>query len=627
MNGYGLMSKCRRALWLAWLGLSILSGSVCGCISRPPKLPGQSTSVVAWPASPQMRTDNDPEVPRRIDNVAASNDQEDFNVLLDDQHDSRSSTIRSSTIRSDLPALHRNPNRLEEDYWQLALDEALRMALAEGNVLRDLGGTVVNSPAAAATIWDPMVTDADPLFGPVGSASQYDPRLAGQLFHSKNDRVFNNATLGGGATELQQDLVNGRLGYAQRTWSGATWELNSISTYDANNRVGNLFPSNWEQHLEAGIRQPLLRGAGRRFNAIAGPFAQPGFQFSHGVWIATIRSDISKAEFSSRLQAYLVSVEDAYWQLSLAYQQYQTLRQTTERAEQVYKIVHAKFEAGQEGGEADREAEARSTLMRFRLLQQQALGGGGGFAGIYPAEMTLRRLLGVPADEPRLISPSTPPPMAPVVFDCQAAIQTGLASRPELAQQRLAVRQEELKLIAAKNLALPQVDLYSRYRVRGFGQRWFGDGPRFASAWQEATELNNQEWEFGLDIEAPYRQRQARQGIRFAQHSLARSRAILDEQEATIRYAILEAIARSESNYQALRLASANLEANQQRVAATSAQFDQDRIPLERVRQAQESLQLAADQAATACVEYARALRDVCYQSGRYLHDLSIVLP
>ena len=202
MNDCRLKSKCRRALCLAWLGLSILCGSACGCISRPPKLPCRSTSVVAGPASLQIRTGHDLEVPQRIDNVTASNDQENFNVFLEDQDDDRSSKSHSSTRRRDLPALRRNPSRLEEAPWQLTLDEVLRMALAEGSVLRDLGGTVVSAPAAAKTIWDPMVTDTDPLFGPVGTASQYDPRLAGQLFHAKNNRVFNNVTLGGGATEL-----------------------------------------------------------------------------------------------------------------------------------------------------------------------------------------------------------------------------------------------------------------------------------------------------------------------------------------------------------------------------------------------------------------------------------------
>ena len=38
----------------------------------------------------------------------------------------------------------------------------------------------------------------------------------------------------------------------------------------------NLFPSVWNTNVEASFRQPLLQGAGVRFNRIAGPGNVPG---------------------------------------------------------------------------------------------------------------------------------------------------------------------------------------------------------------------------------------------------------------------------------------------------------------------------------------------------------------
>jgi outer membrane protein TolC len=574
-----------------------------GCANSPPQL--KFSGIQASPVAPP-----------RVQTFLASSAKESLDVNYSiEEYES-----------SGFANLHRDPTCLPEQFFPITLDETLKLALNNSVVLRDLGGSLVSNPRAATTVYDPLLIDSDPVFGVQGTISEYDPQLFGQLTHSNNDRVFNNVTVGGGATELKQDLVNARAGVSRRTWSGASWELSLGTSHDANNRIGNLFPNHWEQTVEAGWRQPLLRGAGRQFNAISGPNARPGLAQSHGVWIAQVNSDISRAEFTKRLQQYLVDVEDAYWQLHLAYHRFQAIESSAKVAEEVYRIVQAKYRAGLEGGEADREAEARASMLRFRQSLQYSLGSNeSGPPGVYTAELTLRRLIGV-NEQPLLLLPVTPPPSAPFVYDPQFCIAHAMARRPELQQQRMLLRQEELKLLAAKNFLLPQLDLINRYRLRGFGDDLWGGGPRFSSAWQDASSMDHQEWEFGLETTRPVGLRQARQAVHAAQLGLTRAKAILREQQTTIALSVQEAIFRASSQYQSLILAEAVLEASGQRLAATRAQFASDRVPLDRVREAQEAWQNAAEQFEQARIDYARSIRNVPFQSGKYLGELSIRL-
>jgi Outer membrane efflux protein len=138
--------------------------------------------------------------------------------------------------------------------------------------------------------------------------------------------------------------------------------------------------------------------------------------------------------------------------------------------------------------------------------------------------------------------------------------------------------------------------------------------------------MDHQEWEFGLEATRPVNPRQARQVVHAAQLGLTRGNAILQDQQTTIALSVQEAILRAGSQYQSLRLAEAVLQASGQRLAATRAQFASDRVPLDRVREAQEVWQHAAEQFEQARIDYARSVRNVPFQSGRYLSELSIGL-
>ena len=527
------------------------------------------------------------------------------------------------------PSIHsvmqpRDANSRPDQFRDLSESEMLRIALSRSPILRSLGIRILDNPQAATTIYDVAINANDPFFGPQAALAEFDSRLSASVNSQNNDRVFNNATLGGQVQELTQDLVNINAGWQRRTMTGATWEVNSLTGYDNNNRAGNRFRNYWETQLEAGVRQPLLQGAGRQFNRIAGPNARPGFNFSNGIVIAQMNNQISQADFEISLRSYVRDLYSAYWDLVRQYAVYQSVLNSQELAYETWQTVLAKGKADLEGGEANKEAQARAKYYNYRREVQIALGGDSGRGGLYVAERRLRQLIGLPAVDGQLLRPIDDPVTARFVFDYDHLVARAMKGRMELRRQSTKVRQQQLRLIAAKNFLLPQMDLIGRYRLRGFGDDLTGSGARFSSAYDDFASLDHQEWEFGVEMGVTAGRRQAHAAVRHAQLQLARERVILCEQQRMVRHETSDAFAEVSSAYFAMQSSSEQVAASKERLKASEALFEADKIQIEFLLDAQEELlraelQMAADQA-----RYSLSLVEINNTSGTLLRDIGV---
>lgn len=197
--------------------------------------------------------------------------------------------------------------------------------------------------------------------------------------------------------------------------------------------------------------------------------------------------------------------------------------------------------------------------MNYRREVQATLGGP---QGLFVVERQLRQMIGMPVIADRLIRPVDPAVDARFVFDHDTLVGSAMANRTELARQSLRVRQEELRLIAAKNFLLPQLDMIGRYRARGFGDDLTGDAgrDRFASAYRDLLSGDHQEFEFGVEMGVVAGRRQARAGVRHASLQIQRERAILAEQQRSVRHQISDAHAEVESAYASMETSLAQVE-------------------------------------------------------------------
>jgi outer membrane protein TolC len=531
----------------------------------------------------------------------------------------------------------------QTEYWNLTLQEAVQVALAESKVIRDLGGAVLRTPANVETHWDPAVIETDPRFGIDAALSAFDAQLTTSVFGEKNDRALNNEFFGGGTRILVQDTAVVQAQIAKRSAIGSQFALRHYIDYDANNAPSNLFPSAYNTRVEAEMRHPLLQGSGTEFNRIAGPNSVPGLY--NGVLIARVNTDVELADFEIAVRDLVSNVENSYWDLYFAYRDLDAKIAARDSSLETWRRIHALFQAGRRGGEAEKEAQAREQFYRFQEDVENALSGrlvggtsvnngssGGTFratGGVQVAERRLRMLIGLPPSDGRLIRPADEPVTAPIHFDWSEITRESLVRRVELRRQRWVTRRYELEHIASKNYLLPRLDAVGRYRWRGFGDDLLDPDsgqPQFDNAYADLTSGDFQEWQLGLELTVPLGYRQAAAAVRNAELQLCRSRAVLKEQEHLVLHDAAGAVAEFDRAVVVAQTTGRRLDAAREQSGAVQAAYDADKAPLDLMLEAQRRLADAESRHFQSLAEYAIAIKNVHYAKGTLLDYDGVVL-
>ena len=530
----------------------------------------------------------------------------------------------------------RSHSELSEDFWaapittaddwssqqvELSLDEILHLALSDAKILKSLNAAVLVNPASATGIYDPAITVTDPLFGVEAALSQFDTNFAASINHANNDDVFNNSILGGGATEVVQDLLSADFSLRKVGATGAQYTLRKNLVYDNNNNVSSTFPSSYAGFIEAQFRQPLLQGRGVEFNRIAGPNATPGFRSTSGVVISQINHDVSIAQFNQDVREYVNEIVTAYWELQFAYQNYEAAKEARDAVQATWESVKAKFDNDLPGGEADREAQSREQYFRFQQELVTALNGDSRTqtTGVFQAEANLRRLLGLPQSDGVIIRPADEPASAQTVFDWNSLVFQALGSRIELKQQVWQIKIRELELLASKNFTKPRLDAVATMRNNGFGDDLTGGSGRFSSVVRDMASGDHNEWEMGLQLNVPIGFRQASAGVRNSELKLLRERAILIEQEKQIVHDLGSAVRQSQQYYEVMQLAFNRMNAARDMRDARRAAFEADAVTLDLLLDAEQRFAISQQDYHRARANFQLSNESVNRESGQLL--------
>ncbi|MDA0657786.1 MAG: TolC family protein [Planctomycetota bacterium] len=435
----------------------------------------------------------------------------------------------------------------EHEYWELALEEVIRLTLANSPVIRDSGGRVTTAPESVRTIYDPALQESSPLNGTQAALSAFDAQFATGVFWNRNERAFNNLFFGGGVATLAQVTGQSQTQISKLAATGTQFAIRNTTDYDWNTSPVNLFRSAYNTNVEMEVRHPLLQGSGINFNRIAGPNALPGTY--NGVLVARINTDISLTDFELGVRDHLWEVERAYWNLYLAYRTLNARIAARDAALEAWRAEQGKMAVGgiNRPGVPDgpeQEALARQSYYQAQAAVENALSGtsalaGGttlvGGSGVYRAEQNLRRLMGIPATDGRLIRPAEEPTTVETVYSWEDSLNLALVRRPELRRQQWNVKRRELELTAAKNYTLGRLDLVSRYRWLGFGDDLFGNrNVPNGSAFDDLLTGDLQGWTMGMQYTSPIGNRIGHTAVRNAQLQLSRARSLYEEQQHQI---------------------------------------------------------------------------------------------
>jgi outer membrane protein TolC len=506
------------------------------------------------------------------------------------------------------PLALENPSEIPT--FDLGLQDAIRIALGNSEVLRNLGGTVVQAPQGAPTQMDPALTELNPLGGTQAALAAFDATVNSSLFWQKTDppalgtgNLQNIFILGFGRTEgVYSNAVQ------KRTASGATYALRSNVQYSRFPTANGEF-SFFGGQLEAEWRQPMMQGAGTEFNRIAGPGAQIG-QYN-GVLIARINTDITLADFEQGVIQLINDVETAYWELYYAYRSLDAQIEGRNSALKSWEQASEKFKVGQEN--AGTEAQALSNYYLFEARVNDALAG---VQGLYALEQRLRYMIGFTATDGRMIRPSDDPLQAEVLFDWQEALNDAINRRVEVRKQEWTIKRRELELIAARLNRRARFDALSQYRVRGAGDNLAGSDGFFDSF----GTMDFQEWRSGLEWSYPVGLRQASAAVRHAQLNLARDMALLEEQQLRISHDLSNVSRQIRRNYEQVQINYNRVQADEREVAVLGERwFGGIERNINFLLQAQQRLATSKTAFYRSLTDYSLSIRDFHREKGSLL--------
>ncbi len=441
---------------------------------------------------------------------------------------------------------HTLRDRSTEEVWNLSLAEAIQIAVTNNKLIRTRANPQLtqNSPS----IYDPALRETGFLFGNRGveaALADFDANITSTLTFGRNEQHSNNKPPLNPTNVAETGIFTSQI--AKQFANGGTFAVNHDWNYLGTNSQTALFPNSYSGLIQAQYIQPLWAGAGVEYTRIAGP-TRSGFGaitgVSQGVTIARINTDISVADFEAAVTVMLKDVEDLYWELYLAYRQYDATERNRLKAHTTWQKVKGLKDSGADGGGAIDFAQVTENYFQTRAFAETAL------ADLYAVENQFRRMLGLPVNDGKIIRPADDPIEAEFVVNWESTLLEALSRRVELRRQKWQIKSLELQRIAAENVTNPRLDLVSSGQVNGFGDELLSQNSGgFNSAYGTMARGDLTGWNLGLQFSMPLGFRQARAQLHNTELQLVKARATLSAQELDVSHELAEAIQKIEATY------------------------------------------------------------------------------
>ncbi|MBL8851770.1 MAG: TolC family protein [Planctomycetaceae bacterium] len=416
----------------------------------------------------------------------------------------------------------------------LTLAEAQRIALENSEIIRRYGdflspgNSLFQNPNFVPSVYDPAIQESGVLFGGRGveaALADFDASLTSAMVWGRDERIRNVA----GAPTSVNETATYTSSLQKIFANGGVVSVNQDVNYLWSNTPGDLFDSTYTGSVGMTYQQPLLAGSGTQFTRTAGPIARSfgGITgVSQGVLISRINNDISLADFEESVHGLAFDVETAYWDLYLAYRNFDTATVLRNAAMDTWRLTSR--QAGEVLIAAD-EAQARSALYNAEAATETAQ------SNLYQAETQLRRLLAMPVNDGTVLRPVDEPVSAELIPDWYASLTEALGRRVDLRRQKWNIKSLELQLDAADSLTQPRLDFIGGYQVNAFGDDLLDySGPAINSYGQTLAANNQTGWNLGLQMNWPIGLRSAHAQVRNYELRLAKAQQVLAAQELEV---------------------------------------------------------------------------------------------
>ncbi len=342
---------------------------------------------------------------------------------------------------------------------------------------------------------------------------------------------------------------------AKKIQTGGNLSLSLLGYKSDTNQMFQLINPRYGSTLQFDFSQPLLKNFGYKVNR-------------REILIAQNNLDISQREFESVLMETIYSVQEAYWNLVYAIENYNVSEQSLHLAQDLLTKNKKEVEVGKLAEIEILNAEAVVASREADVLQAEG--------SIRKSEDSLKNILNLlEAEEldPKKIIPLDRPSFEKQSISLLGAIQTALSNRPDLFMSRRTIKTKELNLSVAKNQLLPGLDLQFSYWSPGIsGDRllYLDNNPFLGvvigkeekNAWNslgDAFKLKHNNWSINLTLSIPINNYLTKANYVSAQLELEQSLLELQSREKQVLLDVRNVVRDIESlakRYTALKIAS-----------------------------------------------------------------------
>ena len=489
----------------------------------------------------------------------------------------------------------------------MSLDEAVQIALANSDVIREGSGRVLIQPDSVRTSLDPALLATDPNLSHEAALSAFDSQLQASFVYNGGGRTIGSGFSGGNGLfgVYSQPETAATIGIGRKLNSGTKVKVGGVGGYDS------ALASGFYAAYGAEVRHPLRRGGGYQFNQIAGAHAQPGTY--RGELIARIDAGKADLELQHAVTELVREVSQTYWELYYAYKNLDNKFAALDRADDVWRRTQQRV--AENVVPADAASLAKQQYFAADAAVKNAIGGTGKHGtGVYAVEMKLRNLLGLPPCDGRLVRPSATPLEAEFCFDWHETISLANRHRVELLKQHSQLHKRELELVAAKNQQRAQVDLVGSYR------RLADDPANQSATFSEALDG----WQLGVEVSRSLTNRREDVAVENAMLMLTRERRILQEQQNQVSLQLRVAFTELDRAFGVMQSLRASQQAARHRHQAEAARHAAGELSLQQALDAQNKVHQAETAFARSLVDYNLAFIQLHHVRGTLLDMLGV---
>lgn len=416
---------------------------------------------------------------------------------------------------------------------------------------------------------------------------QYDPELFATMEMAREISLD---------PESSETGVSAVAGVRQTLPSGITLAAEAAHETDQASRTGD--PD--KTRVTLSVTQALLQGAGPAGGLVA-------------IRQSELETRASIHELTAYAQALVAETEIAYWQYVLARQEHAIVerslavskKQRTDVQHQIEVGVLPRNEQAAVQSEVARREQAlidsANQVEAFRLALLHLINPGG------PGYLDL---LVLPASDPAI----DPDPVA----DIQDRTSLAMTLRPDLAEARLRMHQNQLETIATKNGLLPRLDFFM-----DLGFAAYGDG--FSDAAQ-SLDTGDYEVSAGLSLSRFVKNRTARARHQAAVATRQQATEALENLCRTIHLDVRLAVNEIERARQQIHASRVTRRSEEQTVQAEIERFNVGAGTALLVAQAQRDLLISQIAEVRAVIHYRIALIRLFLAEGSLLQRRGVVL-